>query len=270
MDLLSFKDILFQFLVLFSFGCFFSLIFLPAQTIGFRFFSSQSLFSMIALGGALILHFYHFFSEDSSLPLFSYVYVVILVGLVIYYFFISSHKFFLAWYSLILSGLLMVVGLYLHGEFLSTSQEAVGRILYFSQAFASVALVGSVFTSMMLCHWFFVFHKLPIKYLKYMGHVFTFSVIFKIFVTGIVFWTWRLGYVSEFGEVFPLEHNLILLYVRFGIGLFIPLVLSFGSEMTIKIPSNHSAIGILYLAVILVFTGEVLGQYLTLIHQIPL
>ena len=267
---MSLKDILFQFLTLFSFGCFIALIFIPAETIGYKFFSTQALFSIFTLAGALSVHFYRIIVLKSAIPLFSYVYISILVILILYYVFIIKHRFLYSWCFLIVNGILCLIGLYAHSFFLMGDVSSLFQFMFTLSSFASVSLIGCVFTAMMLCHWFFVFHKLPIKYLKRMSHLFTYAVIFKILSVGVVLWLWKLGHLNSFGQVFPLDNNLTLLYLRFGIGLFIPLILSFGSDITIKIPANHSAIGILYLAVILVFMGEVLGQYLTLIHQIPL
>jgi len=268
--ILSLHDIFFQFTVLFGAGIFLLLIPLPVKYIGEKFFESQVWFAVACLSIGLLGRFYQFISQQRELPVYLFVYVVIVGLSFLYVHFLREIHFEKAKLVLSLQALLIGVGLYFHALDFSANRFYFENISIFVQFLTSSFLLGSVFTSMMLCHWFFMNHKLPLKYLKRISHVFTFSLIAKIFFTGIILWMWKFYFPSDFTRLTAFEGGFVYLMLRFVLGLLLPLVLAFGTEVTIKLPTNHSAIGILYVAVIFIFMGEVLGQYLSLLQRIPL
>ncbi|MBI2608346.1 MAG: hypothetical protein HYW47_01970 [Deltaproteobacteria bacterium] len=268
--ILSLHDIFFQFTVLFGVGIFLLLIPLPVKFIGEKFFESQTWFAVGCLSLGLLGRFYQFISQHRELPFYLFLYVLVVGLSFLYVRFLRETQFQSAKVVLFLQAVLIIVGLYFHAGDLSRNRFYFENIGIFTQFLMSSFLLGSVFTSMMLCHWFFMNHKLPIKYLKRMSQIFTFSLIAKIFFTGVVLWVWKIYFSDDFSRLVAFEGGFIYLMMRFILGLLFPLILAFGTEVTIKLPTNHAAIGILYVAVIFIFMGEVLGQYLSLIQRIPL
>jgi len=57
--------------------------------------------------------------------------------------------------------------------------------------------------------------------------------------------------------------------MRFAWGLVLPAVLGWMVWQTVKIRSTQSATGILYVCTLAVFTGEILGLYLSLTERVP-
>ncbi len=267
--IISLNDIFFQFTVLFAVGTLLFLIVLPIKQVGIKFFTAQTWFAVIALFLGIVFRFFDYMSAARPLPLYLYVYIVVLATALTFVYLLKTQEEkakFVLWGQVVL-----ILGvLYWHGYSLSR-HRAVGEDWYsFLQLLSTALLLGAVFTSLMLCHWFFVFHKLPLKYLKRISQLFTYSLILKIFITALVIWFWKHHFNEEFTRFTDSNSNYVFLLFRFGVGLFLPLFLAFGTEITIKLPQNHAAIGLLYVGVILIFMGEVVGQYLTLLQQIPL
>lgn len=268
--ILSLQDILFQFAVLFSVGNLCLLLFLPPDHIGPKFFISQYWMIVGSLFLGCTVRFYELLMQGESIPLYVFLYTVLLFLVLALIYLTKKHSFKLAFFLLVLTNGLALISLYLHGVDLSRGRFSLEDITYFVQLFVSAFLLGAVFTAMMLCHWFFMFRKLPVKFLKRISHLLTTSLILKVFLIGVVIWVWKIYFPEDFTKLMSFDDKFMFLAVRFLIGLFFPLILAFGTEVTIKIPANHSAIGILYVAVIFIFMGEVLGQYLSLILSIPL
>ena len=269
MNVISFKDILFQFVILFSLGNIIVLLFYRANTIGAKYFNTQTAFFIGGLLIGILVRLYQWSADGRPFDNSLYLYLLIFVLACAYWLLVNRQFFHLASIMLFLKIAIVFVALYFQAQEVTQNRLSIEVWLYYFHYLNSAILIGSVFTAMMLCHWFFVFHKLPIKYLKRLSHVFTFSLIFKTVLVGIVLWVWRLYLVGDYAHLLSAPLNVIFVVLRFGVGLLIPLFLAFGSEVTIKLPAVHSAIGLLYLAVIFVFAGEVLGQYISLIFQIP-
>ena len=58
--------------------------------------------------------------------------------------------------------------------------------------------------------------------------------------------------------------------LRWVTGLAAPLVMAWMAERTLRIPNTQSATGILYVASVTVFTGELMSQLLSVTTQYPL
>ena len=268
--IISLNDIFFQFTVLFSAGTLMLLVFLPINHVGVKFFTTQTWFAIVCLFLGIVFRFYEYTSQARPLPLYLYLYIVVLALSLIFIYVVRKQKENLARAILWGQGIFIIGVLYVHGYLLSRHRTHGEDWYSFLQLLSTALLIGAIFTALMLCHWFFMFHKLPLKYLKRMSNLFTYSLILKIFITALVIWFWKHHFNEEFTRFTDSNTNYVFLIFRFGVGLFLPLFLAFGTEVTIKLPQNHAAIGLLYMGVILVFMGEVVGQYLTLLQQIPL
>jgi hypothetical protein len=127
-------------------------------------------------------------------------------------------------------------------------------------ALASVALLGSVNLAMLLGHWYLVVRGMSIDPLKRLTIATLIAACAKVLVVMIVIaavWPPPL-----LGDIF--------FWMRAGWGLLGPLALYPMVWGTVKIRSTMAATGILYVDVVAVVIGEVLGGWLSALSHLPL
>jgi hypothetical protein len=129
-------------------------------------------------------------------------------------------------------------------------------------ALSSVALLGSVNLAMLLGHWYLVVRGMGIEPLKRLTIATLAGVIARIIVVTaalIVPGVWTAVAVRQG----------IFFWMRAGWGLVGPLALFPMVWGTVKIRSTMAATGILYVEVVAVVIGEVLGGWLSAIAHVP-
>ncbi|HUP63284.1 MAG TPA: hypothetical protein VNA69_23035 [Thermoanaerobaculia bacterium] len=127
-------------------------------------------------------------------------------------------------------------------------------------ALASIALLGSVSLAMLLGHWYLVVRGMPIDPLKRLTIATLVASIVKIALVAVVLAVaWPLPVARD-----------IFFWMRAGWGLLIPLMLYPMVWGTVKIRSTMAATGILYVDVVAVVIGEVLGGWLSAVAHMPL
>jgi hypothetical protein len=127
-------------------------------------------------------------------------------------------------------------------------------------ALASIALLGSVNLAMLLGHWYLVVRGMAIDPLKRLTVATLVSSIAKIAVVIVVIAAaWPPPVIKD-----------IFFWMRVGWGLLGPLALYPMVWGTVKIRSTMAATGILYVEVVAVVIGEVLGGWLSAIAHLPL
>ena len=127
-------------------------------------------------------------------------------------------------------------------------------------ALASVALLGSVNLAMLLGHWYLVVRGMSIDPLKRLTIATLAAAIVKIALVVIVIAVaWPPPVTKD-----------IFFWMRAGWGLLGPLALYPMVWGTVKIRSTMAATGILYVDVVAVVIGEVLGGWLSAIAHLPL
>jgi hypothetical protein len=127
-------------------------------------------------------------------------------------------------------------------------------------AFASIALLGSVNLAMLLGHWYLVVRGMPIDPLKRLSIATLAAAIAKIgLVVIVVAVAWPPPVIRD-----------IFFWMRAGWGLLGPLALFPMVWGTVKIRSTMAATGILYVDVVAVVIGEVLGGWLSALAHLPL
>lgn len=127
-------------------------------------------------------------------------------------------------------------------------------------ALASIALLGSVNLAMLLGHWYLVVRGMaidPLKRLTIATLVATIVKIVLVIVVIVVAWP-------------PPVTKDIFFWMRAGWGLLGPLALYPMVWGTVKIRSTMAATGILYVDVVAVVIGEVLGGWLSALAHLPL
>lgn len=125
-------------------------------------------------------------------------------------------------------------------------------------ALASVALLGSVNLAMILGHWYLVVRGMSIDPLKRLTIATLVTAVAKVILVAIVL-------VIE-----PNPMKDIFFWMRAGWGLLGPLALYPMVWGTVKLRSTMAATGILYVDVVAVIIGEVLGGWLGKVWHLPL
>jgi hypothetical protein len=127
-------------------------------------------------------------------------------------------------------------------------------------ALASIALLGSVNLAMLLGHWYLVVRGMAIDPLKRLTIATLVAAIVKIaLVVTVVVASWPSPVVKD-----------IFFWMRAGWGLLGPLALYPMVWGTVRIRSTMAATGILYVDVVAVVIGEVLGGWLSALAHLPL
>jgi len=127
-------------------------------------------------------------------------------------------------------------------------------------ALASIGLLGSVNLAMLLGHWYLVVRGMSIDPLKRLTIATLVAAIVKIVLVVIVIAVaWPPPVTKD-----------IFFWMRAGWGLLGPLALYPMVWGTVKIRSTMAATGILYVDVVAVVIGEVLGGWLSAIARLPL
>ncbi len=129
-------------------------------------------------------------------------------------------------------------------------------------ALTSIALLGSVNLAMTLGHWYLVVRGMPIEPLKRLTIATLVTTIAKI---ALVIST--IAFAGLFHEVGV--HNGIFFWMRVLWGLVGPLALYPLVWGTVKMRSTMAATGILYVDVVAVVIGEVLGAWLSALVRMP-
>jgi hypothetical protein len=137
--------------------------------------------------------------------------------------------------------------------------------LWRSAAFVTSGLVlGVVFASMLLGHWYLNAPGMELEPLRRLLIVAALAIGIQMIIVGV-------GLVSESSHRSPLGIDwLLFVTLRWSFGLFFVLGLLWMAWQTLKIPNTQSATGILYVAVIGVFIGELTGLLLSAESAYPL
>ena len=127
----------------------------------------------------------------------------------------------------------------------------------------TIALLGSVNLAMLLGHWYLVVRGMPIEPLKRLTIATLAATIARIAVVVVA---------AAAGDIFRDVdiQNSIFFLMRAGWGLLGPLVLFPMVWGTVRIRSTMAATGILYVEVVAVVIGEVLGGWLGRVVHMPL
>jgi len=138
-------------------------------------------------------------------------------------------------------------------------------------ALTSTALLGSTNLAMLLGHWYLVVRGMPIDPLKRLSWATLAAALAKVLAVGVVIFTLRAGGLEDGSPLHRLMiTNGVFFWMRAGWGLVGPLALYPMIWGTVKIRSTMAATGILYVAVVAVVIGEVLGNYLSAVMHLPL
>lgn len=136
---------------------------------------------------------------------------------------------------------------------------------------AAISILGSVNLAMILGHWYLVVRGMPIEPLKRLTIATLIATVFRIAVIGASLYALR-GGGMEYGSALyqVLKAQGLFFWMRVGWGLIGPLLLYPMVWGTVRIRSTMAATGILYVDVVAVVIGEVLGCYLAGVAHMPM
>ena len=149
----------------------------------------------------------------------------------------------------------------------SAEPYEIASLLYGLTTPLSGLLLGFTIAAMLLGHWYLntpTMDLLPLRRLVLLMSTATLARA-ALCGTGLTLQLTMAGSPESMGELF-----LPLLALRWLAGLLGVLVLAWMAWQTLKIPNTQSATGILYVAVIGTFVGELAGQLLSVESAYPL
>lgn len=145
--------------------------------------------------------------------------------------------------------------------FSNASTTLLGSVLWLCDGPTSGLLLGFTLGAMLLGHWYLNTPTMQMGPLRRLLALMVFALFLRILVCGV-----GLGATCTEGTL-PAPWFVVL---RWATGLAAPLVMAWMAERTLRIPNTQSATGILYVAAVTVFTGELMSQLLSVTTRYPL
>jgi hypothetical protein len=133
--------------------------------------------------------------------------------------------------------------------------DAVGTAMLAIQLLALAAATGGVFAAMILGHWYLVTPKLSTAPALLLSRV----MLAVVAVQMALFVAWvGLGIGTPYAPLEPLTGEWALfVWLRLGVSLVFPLVVSWAALQTVKTRSMESATGLIYINVALIAAGTI-------------
>ena len=141
------------------------------------------------------------------------------------------------------------------------SLSPLALVLWLSDGPTSGLLLGVTLGAMLLGHWYLNTPSMQMAPLRQLLALMVAALFLRMLVCGI-----GLGAICMEGPI-PAPWFVVLRWVT---GLASPLVMAWMVERTLRIPNTQSATGILYVAAVTVFTGELMSQLLSVTTTYPL
>ncbi len=244
-------------LSLISIGVVSSLLTIPLARLGRGFFSFH-------VGLALILEIIALALEPPRLASYGPFAVSLLLLLIL--FLLRKMRWTLD--LLKLTAFLGALALGIHSAQAHTLSEAIARGLVLS---TSALVLGSILVTMNLGHWYLVIKGLPFDLLGVANRYVVHALIGRVacIAAGALLLpdSWRRLFSPASG---PIWDTALFLTVRGSFGLLGPFILAYLVHQCVKIKSNQSATGILYVSLVFILIGELSGLYFLIERGVPL
>jgi hypothetical protein len=149
---------------------------------------------------------------------------------------------------------------------------AVAAVAYGLTAITSALVLGLVSGAMLFGHWYLIDLDMPVDYLRTFVRLLGIVLIADLIALGLAIGMPSIigsaGSAAAVHELFA--SHLGLLAVRLILGPIATIVLVWMCWQTLKIPQTMAATGLLYIAVMSVLVGEMLGRFILFRTAIPL
>ncbi len=147
----------------------------------------------------------------------------------------------------------------------------VGSIAYGMTAVTSAMVLGFASGAMMFGHWYLIDPNLPVDYLRSLVRVLGLALVGDLVVLGLAMAALALFGGGGAAAVRDLaSSDLTVLIFRLLVGPAASLVLAWMCWQTLKIPQTMAATGLLYITVMSVLVGELLGRFILFRTSVPL
>ena len=148
----------------------------------------------------------------------------------------------------------------------------IASIAYVATAVTSSMVLGLVSGAMMFGHWYLIDLSMPVDYLKSFIKLLGFALVADVAAMGFSLLVLALlggrGATSAIAELF--DYHLMLFLIRVVLGPVASIVLAWMCWQTLKIPQTMAATGLLYIALMSVVVGEMLGRFILFRTSLPL
>jgi hypothetical protein len=149
---------------------------------------------------------------------------------------------------------------------------AVAAVAYTLTAITSALVLGLVSGAMLFGHWYLIDLDMPVDYLRtyirLLGIVLVADLVALGLAIGLPAILGSAGATAAVHDLFA--SHLGLLAVRLILGPIATIILVWMCWQTLKIPQTMAATGLLYIAVMSVLVGEMLGRFILFRTAIPL
>jgi hypothetical protein len=133
-------------------------------------------------------------------------------------------------------------------------------------------VLGLVSGAMMFGHWYLIDLSMPVDYLKSFIKLLGFALVADVAAIGLSLLVLAIfggpGATSAIAELF--DNHLTLFFIRVVLGPVASIVLAWMCWQTLKIPQTMAATGLLYIALMSVVVGEMLGRFILFRTSLPL
>jgi hypothetical protein len=149
---------------------------------------------------------------------------------------------------------------------------SVAAVAYGLTAITSSLVLGLVSGAMLFGHWYLIDLDMPVDYLRTYIRLLGIVLVADLIALGLaIALPAMIGSVSAAAAVHELfASHLGLLAVRLVLGPIATIVLVWMCWQTLKIPQTMAATGLLYIALMSVLVGEMLGRFILFRTAIPL
>ncbi len=149
---------------------------------------------------------------------------------------------------------------------------AVAAVAYGLTAITSALVLGLVSGAMLFGHWYLIDLEMPVDYLRTFVRLLGIALVADLIALGLAIGMPAVlgsaGAAAAVHELFAT--HLGLLGFRLLLGPVATIVLVWMCWQTLKIPETRAATGLLYIAVMAVLVGEMLGRFILFRTGIPL
>jgi hypothetical protein len=170
----------------------------------------------------------------------------------------------------LLAGLIAVTALVL--LFKPEAFGLIASIAYVITAVTSAMVLGLVSGAMMFGHWYLIDLGMDVEYLRSFIRIIGIALVADLVAMALALAVLAIfgghGATSAIADLF--ENHLTLFLMRMVLGPVASIVLAWMCWQTLKIPQTMAATGLLYIALMSVVVGEMLGRFILFRTALPL
>lgn len=149
---------------------------------------------------------------------------------------------------------------------------AIAAVAYIITAITSAMVLGLVSGAMMFGHWYLIDLGMDVEYLRSFIRLIGAALVADLIAMALALALLALfggrGGISAIVDLF--DNHLMLFAMRVVLGPIASIVLTWMCWQTLKIPQTMAATGLLYIALMSVVVGEMLGRFILFRTAVPL